>query len=383
MNGATFTLVEVFGIKIKVNVSWAFIALLLAWALAQGYFPSVHEGLPQSTYWAMGALAVFGLFLSLLLHELSHSVVAQAFGMEIKGITLWLLGGVAEMSDEPPSPRAEFLMAIAGPLMSIFLALVFYAAAAVVATEGEVDPFGTVLGYLSMLNMILAAFNLVPAFPMDGGRVARAILWAWKGDLYWATGVAARMGSLFGLGLIALGVIGALTGAGLASLWWVVLGMFIRFAADSSRYRLQTTYALKGTVVGDYMTRDPVTVDPQMSIADLIENWIYRHAFEYFPVVDQGRLIGSISLREVKMVPPAERERTRVGDVLVPASPDNTVHTDTTAEDALSIMQNTGNSLLPVVSDGHLVGVIAMKDLGRIVAIKAELYDGDKSPASL
>lgn len=294
MNGKNLTLIEVFGIKIKVNISWVFIAVLLAWALAQGYFPTAYEGFSEATYWWMGVVAVFGLFLSILLHELAHSLVARAFGMEIKGITLWLLGGVAEMADEPPHPRAEFLMAIAGPLMSVALALVFLSLANAIEQEAELAAIGAVISYLGMLNLILAAFNLVPAYPLDGGRVARAVLWAWSGDYYYATSVAARLGSLFGLFLIVFGVLSAIGGAGLAGLWWVILGMFVRFAADASNFQLQATTALKGKLVREYMTLSPKTVSPDMSVAELVENWIYKHSFEFFPVVEAGHLLGSV-----------------------------------------------------------------------------------------
>ncbi len=317
MNGRNLTLIEVFGFKIKVNITWVFIALLLSWALAQGYFPAVYEGFTKITYWWMGVVGVIGLFLSILLHELAHSIVARAFGMEIKGITLWLLGGVAEMADEPPHPKAEFLMAIAGPIVSIVLGLLFLTASTLTAGNG-LTPLGAVLRYLGMVNLILAAFNMIPAFPLDGGRVARAALWAWKGDYYWATAVASRMGSIFGLTLMAFGVIAALAGAGLGALWWVILGMFVRFAADASRFQMQTRQALTGKSVRDFMTSDPITVSPDVIVSALIDDWIYRHSFEFFPVVEEGRLLGSVSLREVRQIPPERRATVRVGEIMLP-----------------------------------------------------------------
>jgi len=373
MNGKHLTLIEVFGIKIKVNISWVFIAVLLAWALAQGYFPTAYEGLSEATYWWMGIVAVFGLFFSILLHELAHSLVARAFGMEIKGITLWLLGGVAEMTDEPPHPRAEFLMAIAGPLMSVALALVFLSLASVIERDAELAAIGAVVSYLGMLNLILAAFNMVPAYPLDGGRVARAALWAWSGDYYYATSVAARLGSLFGLVLIIFGILSAIGGAGLASLWWVILGMFIRFAADASNFQLQATTALKGKLVREYMTPNPKTVSPGVSVAELVENWIYRYSFEFFPVVEAGNLLGSVSLHEVRAIPPGERAGTKVGDIMIPCSDHNTIPSHATASDALAKVQTSSPSLLMVVENQTLVGVIGLKDLMRVITITADL----------
>ncbi|MHA1165865.1 MAG: site-2 protease family protein [Alphaproteobacteria bacterium] len=373
MTGKTLTLIEVFGFKIKVNISWVFIAMLLSWALAQGYFPTVYEGLTKITYWWMGVVAVLGLFASIVLHELAHSVVARAFGMEIKGITLWLLGGVAEMADEPPNPKAEFLMAIAGPIMSVFLSLLFFTVGAFFGVGGDMTPIGAIFQYLGTLNLILAVFNLIPAFPLDGGRVARAALWAWKGDYYWATNIAARMGSIFGLTLMALGILAALTGAGLGGLWWVILGMFVRFTADASRAQLQATHALKGRIVRDYMTRNPIIVQPDITVTGLIDNWVYKHSFEFFPVVDAGKLIGSVSLAEVRQVPPGERERTMVGDIMLPCSQETMIEAGASAAAALKQMQGTGNSLLLVMADGTLIGVIALKDLMKLIAITSAL----------
>jgi Zn-dependent protease/predicted transcriptional regulator len=373
MNGKNLTLIEVFGFKVKVNITWIFIAVLLAWALAQGYFPTVYEGLTPIDYWGMGIIAMLGLFTSIVLHELAHSVVARAFGMEIKSITLWLLGGVAEMADEPPHPKAEFLMAIAGPIMSVALALLFFTVAALFSTGGDVTPIGAILHYLGTLNLILAAFNMVPAFPLDGGRVVRAALWAWKGDFFWATSMATHMGSMFGLVLIALGVVAALTGAGFGALWWVIIGLFIRSAAAQSQFRLQTVHALVGRTVRDYMTRNPITIPPEITIAELIDKWIYKHSFEFFPVVEDNKLIGSVSLREVRQVPPGQRKRTRVGDIMLSRSPENTIEAGASAADAFTKMQGTGNSLLLVTAEGNLIGVIALKDIMKLIAITSEL----------
>jgi CBS domain-containing protein len=234
-------------------------------------------------------------------------------------------------------------------------------------------PISAIFQYLGTLNLILAVFNLIPAFPLDGGRVARAALWAWKGDYYWATNIAARMGSIFGLTLMVFGVIAALTGAGLGGLWWVILGMFVRFTADASRSQLQATQALKGRIVRDYMTRNPIIISPGITVTDLIDNWIYKHSFEFFPVVDAGKLIGSVSLAEVRQVPPGQREKARVGDIMLPCSQETMIEAGASAAAALKQMQGTGNSLLLVMADGTLIGVIALKDLMKLIAITSAL----------
>jgi Zn-dependent protease/CBS domain-containing protein len=370
MIGASLTLIEVFGIKVRVNISWAFIAILLAWGLAEGYFPTIHEQLPHATYWWMSIVAVLGLFASILLHELAHSLVARAYGMEITGITLWLLGGIAELKGEPPSPKVELLMAIAGPLMSIFLGTVFWLSAG--AWEAFVS-VATVLSYLGTLNLILAAFNMVPAFPLDGGRVARAIIWMRTGDYLAATKTAARMGSLFGLGLIAVGLMGLVTGAGLASLWWVVLGMFVRFAADSSNFQAQTKNVLAQKAVREFMTPNPITVSAQTSVTDLIENYIYHYDFEFFPVTDDGRVVGSVSLHEARTIPQDRYKETLVREIMKPVTADAIASPSDLAANVMARMQETGASLLMVMEHHDLVGVIATKDLLRIVAIQSAL----------
>jgi|TARA_R110002073_G_scaffold7112_3_gene41051 Zn-dependent protease len=370
MIGASITLIEVFGIKIRVNISWAFIAILLAWGLAEGYFPTINEKLPEATYWWMSIVAVLGLFASILLHELAHSLVARAYGMEITGITLWLLGGIAELKGEPPSPKVELLMAIAGPAMSVFLGTFFWLSAGVL--QGFVS-VATVLSYLGMLNLILAAFNMVPAFPLDGGRVARAIIWMHTGDYLAATKTAARMGSLFGLGLIAFGFLGLVTGAGLASLWWVVLGMFVRFAADSSNLQAQTKNVLAQKTVREFMTPKPITVSAETSVADLVENYIYHYDFEFFPVMDGGRVAGSVSLQEVRTLPLDRHKQVRVREIMKPISANTLVSPRDLAANVMTRMQETGASLLMVMDRDDLVGVIATKDLLRIIAIQSAL----------
>lgn len=195
MFGNNFTLFEFLGFRVRANVSWLFLAILVTWSLAAGFFPSAYPGLNKATYWALAVTGMIGLFFSLLFHEFSHSVVARARGLPMKGITLFLFGGVAEMEMEPPSAKTEFLMAIAGPISSVVLAVVFYGIALGMEAQGLPNHMAGVPRYLGFINLLLAAFNMVPGFPLDGGRVLRAALWHWKGDLRWATRWASRLGS--------------------------------------------------------------------------------------------------------------------------------------------------------------------------------------------
>ncbi|MGF1592248.1 MAG: site-2 protease family protein [Kiloniellaceae bacterium] len=234
MNGRSITVFELLGFKIRVDISWLLLAVLITWSLALGVFPFWYEGLAPATYWWMGLAGMFGLVFSLIFHELSHSVVARHYGLPIKGITLFIFGGVAEMAEEPKSAKVEFWMAIAGPLASFLLAAVFFLAAALGEALALPVPINGVLDYLAFINLLLGAFNLIPAFPMDGGRVLRAALWHWRGDLRQATRIASNAGKTFGFLLMALGVLNVVSGNFIGGMWWFLIGMFVRGAAASS-----------------------------------------------------------------------------------------------------------------------------------------------------
>ena len=373
MFAGNIRLFEIFGFEVKVNVSWTFIALLIAWSLAQGYFPAVYQGLPVATYWWMGIAGVFGLFLSIILHELAHSLVGRAYGIEIKGITLWLLGGVAELEDEPSSPRAELLMALAGPLVSVVLAGLFSIAAAGARGVGASEAFSGVLQYLGLLNFVLAIFNLLPAFPLDGGRVLRAGLWGWYGDRGWATRIASRTGRAFGIGLMALGVIQILFGGGLTGLWWIILGMFVRYAADSSYTQFEVSQLLKGESVRRFMTPHPITVPPDITVQRLIDDWVFGHFHEFFPVVDGEGAIGCVGMQHIKQVPKEAWGNTTLREIMAARSAENTVDINREAFEVLELMKKTGNSRLMVTEKGALAGVVALKDLLKPISLKREL----------
>jgi Zn-dependent protease/CBS domain-containing protein len=376
MFGRTLTLFEIFGFKININLSWAFIAVLIAWSLALGFFPRLYEGLPTTTYWWMGIAGVIGLFFSIVLHELAHSLVARAFGTPMKGITLFLFGGIAEMEHEPPTPKAEFLMAIAGPLMSVMLGGLFYGLAVLVRELGGGAPLHGVLRYLAMLNGLLVAFNMVPAFPLDGGRALRAGLWAWRKDLRWATRIASRIGAAFGAALMILGVIAMLRGDLITGLWWLLIGMFIRAAAQGAYHQLQLRRALEGEPVSRFMTRDPIVVSPEVNLSELVEDYVYRHYHDLYPVISNGELLGCIGVREIKQVPRERWADVTAGDAMTTCSEANVISQDADAMQALAKMQTTGSSRLMVADGDRLIGIIALKDLLGLLSLKIDLEDG-------
>jgi Zn-dependent protease/predicted transcriptional regulator len=373
MFGKSVTLFRLFGFEVRVDWSWLILALLIVWTLARGYFPAAHPGFAPAIYWWMGVAGALGLFISIVLHELSHSLVARRHNLPIRGITLFIFGGVAHMEDEPADARTELLMAIAGPIASVVLAVVFYALTVGAAAGGIAAPVVTTLSWLAMINLILAAFNLIPAFPLDGGRVLRALLWRWKGDMRRATRTAARVGEGFGILLIVLGAVAVLTGNFITGMWWFLIGMFLRSAAQSSYYQVLVRRALEGEPVRRFMTTTPVIVPPDTSLRHLVEDYIYRYHHELFPVASNGHLEGCVGVAQVKQVPNAEWDRRTVGDVTVPCTPHNTVSPDADAVAALAQMRREKTSRLLVAQDGQVVGIVALKDLLGFLSAKLDL----------
>ena len=276
------------------------------------------------------------------------------------------------MKNEPPSPRAELLMAGAGPFSSLVLAGVALALRSALKDTAGIPVLG-VLQYLAWINAVLAAFNLVPAFPLDGGRVLRAILWGRSGNIRWATRVTSTIGSGFGTVLIILGVVSIVRGNTVGGIWWLLIGLFLRGAAGQAYQQLVLRRALEGEPVQRFMTSDPVTVDPGTYVRDLVEDYVYRTHHKLYPVVDDGQLQGCVTLAQVKQVPREKWDWVRVRDIAVGCSEDNTVGPGTDAMEALTKMRAHGVSRLMVVEGQKLVGVLSLKDLMEFLSMKIEL----------
>lgn len=373
MFGRQLSLFRLYGFEVKLDLSWILLALLVSSSLARGYFPEKVPGLAVGVYWVIGMLGAAGLFASIIFHEMCHSLVARAYGLPIRGITLFIFGGVAEMEDEPADARVEFLMAIAGPLSSYALALGFFLAGRLADAMGAPQAFTALTGYLNLINFMLATFNLLPAFPLDGGRILRAVLWRWKGSLRWATRHASRIGAGFGIGMIVLGVLQALQGDLASGVWIGVIGLFLHGAASSSYTQLRTRQALEGQPVRRFMSRDPVTVPPYLSLRELADDYIYVHGHDMYPVTDGGRLVGCVNLRQIKDVPQSRWQTAQTGQIMSPCSADNMIDAEEDAIQAIAVMQRSGNSRLMVIENGRLAGVVALKDMLRLLALKLDL----------
>lgn len=375
MFGKGITLFRLFGFRVKIDLSWLILGFLITWTLAQGLFPYLYKGLQPTTYWIMGIAGAVGLLFSIVFHELWHSLIARRFGLPMRGITLFIFGGVAEMTKEPPSPKAEFFMAIAGPISSVVLSGGLFGIYFLGVNGGWPKSVTGVFNYLSFLNLILAGFNLLPAFPLDGGRVLRSVLWGWKNNIRWATQISSKIGGLFGIAMIAIGILELFLGNMIGGIWLAVIGLFIRGASHSAYQQMLIRRSLEGEKVRRFMKSDPVTVSPAITVEDLVEDYIYKHHFKMYPVVEDGRLVGCVTLSQVKNIPREERAGHTVRELAESCSENNTVGPDEDAMKALAIMQRTRSSRLMVVDGNRLAGVITLKDMMGLLSLKIDLEE--------
>ena len=375
-------LFSLFGFDVHVDASWLLLAVLIAWSLASGIFPGIVHGLSATTYWSMAAVATIGLLFSIVFHEMAHSLVARRFAMPIRGITLFIFGGVAEMHSEPTSAGGEFLMALAGPVSSAVLGALLFLFYSVVASLHGPPAVAGVLWYLGYLNWVLAVFNLLPAFPLDGGRMLRAALWGWRNDLVWATWVASGAGNIFGILLIVLGLVDVLRGDFVDGVWMALIGLFLRGAANATYQQTIARQVLAGQPVSRFMNRQPITVPPNLSIRAFVEDYVYRYHHKLFPVVRDGRLLGCISTAQVAHVAPEQWDRRAVSEIMEPCSHDNMIPPETDTLDAMMQMQRTGRNRLLVARGDQLLGIVSLSDLIEFLTLKLDLEGRSRQNAA-
>ena len=376
-----FHLFTLFGFEVKLDLSWLLLALLISWSLGAGWFPARYPELSTHVYAWMGVSVAVGVFFSIVFHEFSHSVVARHYGMPIRGITLFIFGGVAEMESEPPDPKAEFLMAIAGPISSFLLAALLWGGTAIAQGAAWPDPVIGVLSTLAVINLTVAVFNLAPAFPLDGGRVLRAALWHWRRDLHEATFVSSRIGRGFGTALMILGVVAFVGGNLIGGMWWFLIGIFVRGAASSSYQQLVLKDLVEGQPVRRFMRSEPITVAPSVSIAEWVEDYVYRHHYKMYPVVDGSRLLGCIAVDSLQDVRREDWSSTQVADLMENRSASNTIDAGTDTMALLTnILKPGGRSRFMVVENDRLVGIIALKDLLELISLKLQIESPGARP---
>jgi Zn-dependent protease len=369
-------LFSLFGFDVWIDASWLLLAALITWTLAAAVFPRITPNLSPVSYWWMAAAATIGLLFSIVFHETAHALVARRYGVPIGGITLFIFGGVAQMEQEPTTPKSELLMAAAGPLASILLSATFFALLAGAQAWSLPPAIRGMVWYLGFINGMLAIFNLVPAFPLDGGRVLRAALWLWRGDLTWATRIATGAGNLFGIALIVFGVFDIVTGDIIGGIWQFLIGMFLRGAAEMSYQQTIARTALHAVPVLRVMNREPISVAPDLSIAEFIEEFVYRRHHRSFPVTRQGMLVGSVGTEQAAMVEQSAWPTTSVGEIMLPFKADDVIEPDADALAALTRMRRTGRSRLWVVQEGRLVGVLSLRDMLELLSARLELEEG-------
>ncbi|PKK16339.1 site-2 protease family protein [Thermomonospora sp. CIF 1] len=359
------------GIPVGLNVSVLVIVVILVVGLAFGLFPESFAGYSTAAYLLAALLAALAFLASLLAHELAHAVVAKRHGVEVEGITLWLLGGVARLHGEPRTPRADFLVAVVGPLTSVALGAVFWLLALAVGwATGSPLAVGTLV-YLALLNVVLAVFNLIPAAPLDGGRVLRAALWRWRGDRHAAAISAARAGRAFGFVLITLGLLQVVTGMGVNGLWLALIGWFLVNAAAAEEQQTRVQTVLGGVRVGDVMTPHPLTAHPDETVADFIHQVVLARRFSTYPLVDElGRLDGLVTLNRIRDVPAALRATTTLREIACPLEGIPLGRPEQPLTELLANMSGCTDGRAVVLSpDRRVIGLVTPSDISRAIQV--------------
>ncbi|KPK82578.1 MAG: hypothetical protein AMS25_01585 [Gemmatimonas sp. SM23_52] len=355
-----------FGFDVRVDLSWFVVFLLVLWTFAKAVFPQRNPGLSAGEYIAMAWVGALLFFLSVLLHELAHSAMARARGIQVEGITLFIFGGMARISSEATSPKDEFLITVVGPLSSAVIGLVLFGFARAAQALGLPQSVSGVASWLAFLNFVLAAFNLIPGFPLDGGRLFRSLVWQLTQDLRKATRWASLSGRSFGLLLVALGVVYLFGGFLVNGMWFIFIGWFLHQAAESSYRQLILRRILQGVRAREAMTRNPETVSPDLALRDLVDEYFLKRRYASFPVEDRtGRLLGLITLTQVKDVERDKWPTTRVSDAMTQICEAVTVRPEDSLADVLSKLESAGVGRALVVTDGRLEGMISRTDVAQ------------------
>ena len=367
----SFRLGKIIGIPIEINYTWFIIFGLITWTLATGYFPYILPRYSVITYWIMAVIAAILLFVSLLLHELSHSFVAIKSKLPIKGITLFIFGGVAHMEKEPSDPKTEFRMAIAGPLCSFALAAIFWIITNLLSNLNIAPPVVAITKYLFILNGIVAVFNLIPGFPLDGGRILRAGLWSYLKDIKRATRIARNFGKVFAYLLMFIGLFEIFRfGALISGFWLIFIGFFLLEAAEMSYQQVVMKTTLTGIHVKDIMSKNVITVAADITLHDLVEQYFFKFRFHSFPVISDDTLLGLVTLHDVKEIPREKWVTEKAKEAMIPVEESLIISQGAEVTEALSKMAKSGIGRLLVIEDSKLIGILSQRDIMSLFEFK-------------
>lgn len=359
------------GINIKLNYSWFIIFVLITWSLANGYLPSQYPDKSSNFYWFIGGASALLLYISILIHELAHSTIAIKRGLDIKNITLHFFGGVSQINEESSDPKTEAYMAAVGPLTSIVIGGILLLIDYIIGANLP-DTVEAVLRYGGYVNVGLAFFNMIPAFPMDGGRVLRAIIWNRNKNLIKSTRIASNVSNVISIIFMLLGFYSMFTFGTLDGLWLVFIGLFINSASKMGLSQTIISEALGEKTVSSIMTREVRTVKPDLSIQELIEEWFSVYKHQGYPVMENDNVIGIITIEDVRNVDKNNRGSITVRDVMRSQEELVTVSPDDKASDALMKMASNNVGRLPVIENGRLVGIITRSDINKTIQLSTE-----------
>ncbi len=368
--GSSLRLGKLFGIPFALNYTWFIIFFILTVSLAQYYFPSRYFW-SEPTYWVVGVITSLLFFASVVTHELSHSFIAWRNGIPVKSITLFIFGGVAQITKEAATPAIELVMAAAGPASSLAMALLFWIVAVFLGDVSE--PVGAVAQWLAIMNLSLGLFNLAPGFPLDGGRVLRAVLWGATGNYRRATRIASIMGQGMAYLLIFVGVFIMFMGNWVNGLLLAFIGWFLDNAAQSSYRQVVLRDTLRGYTARDLMTKDCPTVPPDMSVGELVRSHILTKPHRCFLVTDGDKLSGIMTLHNVRQVSPERRDVTPLTHAMTPLARLKVARPEDDAVTILDMMDEEDINQMPVIEDGQVVGMIGRDNLLRFIRVRSEL----------
>jgi Zn-dependent protease len=366
MNGlsqGSWKIGTIMGIPFRVHFTWLIVFGLITWSLSAFYFPKAAPDLPTASYWVKGILAALLLFASVGFHELAHSFVANKYKISIESITLFIFGGVAQMKGEPPHPKAEFRIAVAGPLSSFFLSALFF-----FLSMNTADGIKALFSYLAQINFIIAVFNLIPGFPMDGGRVLRSAIWSKTENFHYATQKASSIGRKIAVFFIIFGIFSLFTRMS-GGLWLMLIGWFLYTAAQSSYQQSTLQESLSGIKVKDIMVRDIVSLSPLISVDEAVNAYFLKYGYGGFPVIADGKYLGIITLKEIKDIPKNAFEDTKVSEVYIKHKEQWEISAEDEVMKALEAMIREDAGRLIVKEGDAITGLITRNGIAKYVQV--------------